>query len=356
MLMDNKGKKRNSPAALEAERRRKERLAREKAQKTERKQRPKPRPSEPAEAAQEQVSRPEPRAKTPRRERDSRAAHTAERQRKERKEDSRLEGLRQKQTKEAKQRTHRRLGPVFWRRLLIIIAVAAAVILTLTLFFRVKHVDITGNRYYSPEDIIAVCGVNEGDNLLTLSRGAVAGRIMANCEFVDTVQVKRVLPNRIVIELTEYPTGFAITDTLGDYYLMASDGTVLKAIESKNAASYIQIQAVQIKIPIPGEAAVPVEGEEGTDTQSQFSTLLTFLQELEAAELTRQVRAVTVSANNQLSLRYEDRFEVSLGTATNLAYKLEHLKIVISEQKEYDTGHIDLTYNSGKKAIVSLDD
>lgn len=353
MLMDNKGKKRNSPAALEAERRRKERLAREKAQKEENKQRPKPRPPE-AEAAP--VSRPEPRAKTPRRERDSRAARTAERQRKERKEDSRLEGLRQKQTKEARQRTHHRFGPVFWRRLLIIIAVAAAVILTLTLFFRVKHVDVEGNRYYSREDIVAVCGINEGDNLLTLSRGAVAGNIMANCEYVSTVQVRRVLPNRVVIQLTEHSSGYAITDTLGEYYLMSSDGTVLKEIEAKAASSYVRINGVQIRIPIPGEAAVPAEGAEGEDVLTRFRTLLTFLQELEAAELTRPVRSVTVSETNRLSLMYEDRFEVSLGTATNLAHKLEYLKIVIADQKEYDTGHIDLTYDSGKKAIVSLDD
>lgn len=353
MLMDNKGKKRNSPAALEAERRRKERLAREKAQKTENKQRPQPRSPE---VGEKQVSRPEPRTKTPRRERDSRAARTAERQRKERKEDSRLEGLRQKQTREAKQRTHHRFGPVFWRRLLIILAVAAAVILTLTLFFRVKHVDVEGNRYYSREDIVAVCGINEGDNLLLLSRGAVAGNIMANCEYVSTVQVRRVLPNRVVIELTEHSSGYVITDTLGEYYLMASDGTVLKEIEAKAASSYVRINGVQIRIPIPGETAVPAEGAEGEDVQSRFRTLLTFLQELEAAELTRQVRSVTVSETNRLSLMYEDRFEVSLGTATNLAHKLEYLKIVIADQKEYDTGHIDLTYDSGKKAIVSLDD
>ena len=117
MLMENKrdGKKRNSPAALEAERRRKERLAREKAQKQ--------RAKEPEQAA-EPAPKAEPRPKTPRRERNSRAAQAANRQRKERKEDSRLEGLRQKQTKEAKQRTRHRLGPVFWRRLIIIVAVA----------------------------------------------------------------------------------------------------------------------------------------------------------------------------------------------------------------------------------------
>lgn len=348
MLMEHKreGKRRTSPAALEAERRRKERQAREKLQKQ------KPVEQKLPEAKPERPTR----TKTPPRERTSRAAQTANRQRKERKEDSRLEGLRQKQTKEAKQRTHHRLGPAFWRRLLIIVAVAAAVLLTLTLFFRVKHVDIRGNRYYSREDILAACGVEEGDNLLTLSRGAVAGNIMANCEYVATVQVSHVLPNRVVIDLTEHPTGYAIPDISGGWYLIASDGKVLRQIDSKKAAEQIQIQALQIKIPVIGDQAVPASADEETDSQSRFNTMLTLLQEIEAAELTRQVRSVSISPTGQLSLWYEDRFEVSLGSASSLAYKLEHLKLVIAEQKDYATGLIDLTYSGGKQAIVKLND
>ncbi len=349
MLMENKrdGKKRNSPAALEAERRRKERLAREKAQKQ--------RAKEPEQAA-EPAPKAEPRPKTPRRERNSRAAQAANRQRKERKEDSRLEGLRQKQTKEAKQRTRHRLGPVFWRRLIIIVAVAVAVLLTLTLFFRVKHIDVKGNRYYSAEDIVEACGVAEGDNLLTLSRGGIAGNIMANCEYVASVQVIRVLPNRIVVELTEHPTGYAITDTLGNHYLISSDGTVLREVDAKTASGYIRIDLMQISIPVVGDKAVPAPSSEDDDPTTRYATLLTFLKELEAAELIRQVRSVSVSEGNRLSLWYGDRFEVSLGTATSLAYKLEHLKIVIADQKEYDTGLIDLTYDSGKQAIVKIND
>lgn len=353
MLMENKreGKKRTSPAALEAERRRRERLAREQAQKKQ----PQERRREQA-APERSLEEGEARRKTPPRERTSRAAQTANRQRKERKEDSRLEGLRQKQTKEAKQRTRHRLSPVFWRRLIIIIAVAAAVLLTLTLFFRVKYIDVTGNHYYSVEDITDVCGVAEGDNLLTLSRGEIAGNIMANCEYVSTVRVSHVLPNRVSIVLTEYPAGYAISDVSGYYYLISSDGTVLKQINERDAADHIRITQLQIKTPVTGETAVLSAQSEETDSTRQFSTLTTLLRELEAAELIRQVTEVSVSATNQITLRYEDRFTVSLGSTTSLAYKLEHLKIVIAEQKDYATGTIDLTYEGGKQAVVKLDE
>lgn len=349
MLMDHKreGKRRTSPAALEAERRRRERLAQEKAQKARPERSIAKAPERPAE---------EIKPKQPPKERTSRAAQAANRKRKERKEDTRLEGLRQKQTKEAKQRTRHRLTPNFWKRLFVILAVSAAVLLTLTLFFRVKHIDVEGNQYYSQEDIISVCGVAEGDNLLTLSRGEIAGNIFANCEYVATVQVSHVLPNRVTIRLTEYPAGYAIADTRGTYYLISSDGKVLKQIEKKEIGDHILIRDLQIRIPVIGDPAVLYSPEEQADTSAQLRTLTNLLQELEAAELVRKVSAVSVSSAGQLRLWYEDRFEVTLGTATSLAYKLEHLKLVIAEQKDYAVGTIDLTYEGGKQAIVNLEE
>lgn len=347
MLMEqkNKGKRRTSPAALEAERRRRERQAQEMVRR-EKSDRPVHKTSAHPPA--------EPKIKQPPKERTSRAAQAASRKRKERKEDTRLEGLRQKQTKEAKQRTRHRIGPVFWRRLFIILLVSAAIMLVLTMFFRVKHIDVEGNRYYSSADIIEICGVAEGDNLLTISRGEIAGNIFANCEYVSTVQVSHVLPNRVTIRLTEYPAGYGVKDERGDYYLISSDGTVLKQIEEKAMRGHILIRDLEIRMPLIGDPAV-ISGEEGDDTTAQFRALTTFLKELEAAELIRQVTAVSVSPGGQLRLNYEDRFEVTLGTATSLAYKLEHLKVVMAEQKEYATGTVDLSYEGGKQALVNLD-
>ena len=76
-----------------------------------------------------------------------------------------------------------------------------------------------------------------------------------------------------------------------------------------------------------------------------------FAMKLDPAQGPGLVYMVVPSAFN-LTVWYEDRFEVRLGTTDDLAYKLEYLKVVIQEQKEYTTGIIDLTFSSGPEAHV----
>lgn len=88
-------------------------------------------------------------------------------------------------------RTRRRINPGVWKRILIMAAVVAAVVLSMVLFFRVRSVEVTGSAYYTADEIRAACGVAQGDNLLTLSRARIAGNIMAELPYVSTVQVTR---------------------------------------------------------------------------------------------------------------------------------------------------------------------
>ena len=103
-----------------------------------------------------------------RKERDSLAAQEAQRRRAERKERERLDAQRDKQKRKAKHRTRKRISAEVWKRLLIMGGIVAAVVLSMIIFFRVRSIEVIGNSYYTPEEIIAAAGVAEGDNLLTV--------------------------------------------------------------------------------------------------------------------------------------------------------------------------------------------
>ena len=66
----------------------------------------------------------------------------------------------------------------------------------------------------------------------------------------------------------------------------------------------------------------------------------------------REVSSVNVMTTSSLSLWYGDRFQVELGDSSELAYKLEYLKLIIAEQKDYTTGTIDLSLSNGNEAYV----
>ena len=292
--------------------------------------------------------------KQARKERNSRAAQTAQRQREERKEDSRLDGLRQKQKKEARQRTKKRISPAFWRRLLIMLGVTVAVILILVIFFRVRYVEVEGNHYYSAEEISSICGVEEGDNLLTLSRGEIAGNIMAQRYYVKNVRVSRKLPNTIKLTIEEYPVTYVVKDTQGNNYLITADGKAVEIVDDKEARNHISIEGLNIQPTVLGEM-VSLAQEEGVDV-GKLSTMIRLLKALEDAELARLVSSVNIPTSRNITLWYTDRFEVALGSVERIDYKLEYLKIAVSRQKDYDTGTIDLTLGLQDAAIVKINE
>jgi len=338
-------KKRTSPAARMANQLRKQRAA-EEAQKAQQAQEQKQRQK--AKAAKEAR-----RKREERKQRSSRAAVEAQRRRDERKERTRLDGMRNKQKRQAKQKTRRRISPEVWKRILIMGGVAVALVLSMIIFFRVRNVEVRGNNYYTAEEVVQAAGIASGDNLLTLSRGEIAGNVIAQLPYVKHVRVTRTLPDTVVITVTEDETTFAVADQGGKLYLITAAGKATEQVSELDAKSHILIQDLVIQPAVIGEQIHVAEGEDGSvSPQEQLNALTTLLRELEAAKLEKDITAVSVPSAFNLTVWYEDRFEVRLGTTDDLAYKLEYLKVVVQEQKEYTTGIIDLTFSSGPEAHV----
>lgn len=285
--------------------------------------------------------------------RDSRGAQEAQRRREEQKERSRLNDFRNKQKRQAKHRKQRRISPDAWKRFMIMAGIIVAVVLSMVIFFRVRDVKVQGSRYYSAEEIEEAAGIADGDNLLTLSRGEIAGNIIARLPYVKTVRVTRKLPDTVVISVTEHETTFCIKATDGHIFLMTAAGKVTQELTERESRSYIQVLEPQIETPKIGETVrVTVPAEAQLDADSLLAALTQTLQAIERADLAKNVESVRIPSALNISLQYEDRFDVKLGDVDRIDYKLEYLKAVIAEQKSYVTGTIDLTFNNGEEAHV----
>ena len=341
------GKRRTSPAAREAQRQRAEQKAAARRRENGETTRRRPEPQ------QEQQPAVQHNGAVHREKRNSRAAQTAQRHREERKENARLSELRQKQKRKAKQRTQKAMPVDVWKRLVIMGAVVAALALSMIIFFRVHHVEVRGNAFYTSEEISAATAIADGDNLLTLSRGQVAGSVMAQLPYIRSVQVTRRLPDTVIVTVMEFDTTYAAQDAAGTWDLMTATGKLTEQVSESAAKEHILIENLVLKNPVVGEQAVP-SAEEGKEdaARRKLETLTEVLQEIEAAELVREIRSVNVLSTSSISLWYGDRFQVELGGSNELAYKLEYLKVIVAQQKDYDTGTIDLTLSNGNEAYV----
>ncbi len=335
-------KKRTSPAARIANQRRRQRLA-EEAQQVQQTQ----------EEKRRKKAKEAKRRREARKERSSRAAAEAQRRRDERKERTRLDGMRDKQKRQAKHSVRHRVSPDAWKRLIIMGGIAVALVLSMIIFFRVRTIEVQGNQYYSAEEIIEAAGIASGDNLLTLSRAEIAGRVIEKTEYVKNVRVTRKLPDTVVITVTEDETTFAIRDQGGKYYLITAAGKATKQVEEYDAKKHILIQNLVIQPPVIGEAIHVAEDPDSTESPAELLDALTkLLNEIKASGLEKDVTAVSVPSAFQLTLWYENRFEVWLGSTDDLALKLEYLKAVVEKQTDYASSIIDLTFSSGQAAHI----
>ena len=73
---------------------------------------------------------------------------------------------------------------LLWK-LLTTAAVVVALLVGLTIFFKVQNVVVTGNGKYTAETVIAASGIETGENLLTFGKSRAAGRILAELPYVD---------------------------------------------------------------------------------------------------------------------------------------------------------------------------
>ena len=77
----------------------------------------------------------------------------------------------------------------FLLRLATVTAVAVALLLGLSIFFRVEEVLVSGTNKYTPWDISTASGIEKGDSLLLVGKAKASGRIITELPYVNTVQM-----------------------------------------------------------------------------------------------------------------------------------------------------------------------
>ena len=94
-----------------------------------------------------------------------------------------------------------RLGPLL--ALLCILAAGAAVTVGATVFFQVEKIEVAGNSRYTDEEIVAVTGIVQGDNLYRINKVKITGNLLHELPYIEGVNIRRKLPDTILVTVGE---------------------------------------------------------------------------------------------------------------------------------------------------------
>lgn len=255
---------------------------------------------------------------------------------------------------------HRVYNTNFGFKFLIMLAVVAVIVLSMVIFFKVKHILVIppeGNGgekpYYTEAEIIDASGINLDENLLSLSKAAVAARIHAALPYVNDIQIKKQLPGTVMISFTEFEVTYAIQDVDGGWWLMSRECRILEAAEEKEAKTHLYVTGMPIQVPNVGELIQPVatNGADMSEIAAKQKVVTDVIPALEDTEYVKQLDRVDVSTSYDLTLWWDkDRYEIRLGTTENLSYKLQFLDATLKNNEvQHRSGIIDLTFQEDEK-------
>lgn len=251
-------------------------------------------------------------------------------------------------------------------QLAVVIAVVLAVVIGLSVFFKVDRVVVYGNDAYSAWTIQEASGIEGGENLLSFGRTRACGKIITALPYVKNVRIGIKLPDTVNIYIEEFDVSYAVMDAGEGWWLMTSTGKIAEQIDKAKSNSYTKVEGVQLVGPVVGEQAVAFEifepeateatGEAGaTEATSPQVTVtandrlqaaLLILKTLEDCDIVGEVASVDVSSLYNLELRYGQRYQVKLGTTSDMERKISEMKQAVAQLNDYQTGILDISYTT----------
>ncbi len=207
-------------------------------------------------------------------------------------------------------------------RILFLGILLAAAILALTVFFKVDTITVEGAQKYRAEEIVAGMDVKQGDNLYLWNKVKVCDAMLEKFPYLQSVQIRRHLPNALVVTVTECSASVAIASN-GGYLLLSKEGKALEQSATSNGLPVVTGMTL---------SDVPLGKILTEDSSKSAEELLTILQTLDAADMLGDLNFINLSDLRDIHIGYQKRFDIRVNSVDNLAYYLRFAQTVIEDR------------------------
>ena len=214
-------------------------------------------------------------------------------------------------------------------------------------FLRVTEIRVEGVSLYSITEIVESSGLTPGDNLLFVNAQNVSSNIRQALPFVYAVEISRVLPDTVLVEITEsdavasiaFAGELLIIDSAGRVLARSAPGLLL--MPGIDVANLIEIRGVDIDEATPGIVLKP---ELGTETKLLY--MQDVLAAMEREGMIRDVTYLDVSNITNIHFGYLSMYRVIIGGITNLRHNFGRLPVtveIIQHRHPNTTGSINMS-------------
>jgi len=185
----------------------------------------------------------------------------------------------------------------------------------------VRSVVVTGTRLVPASEVLAVAGVDRGTPLIWVNVSRVAARI-ETIRQVQSAQVTRDWPDRVVIVVRERSSALAVTAPGGGFDLVDPSGVIVRWAVRRPADLPLYL------VPVPGTAVTSLRGD------PDLAAAAAVLGEL-PAPLRHAVGSVSAPSPDQVTLQLSGGITVLWGDASDAARKARVLNVLMQAHAHY---------------------
>ena len=204
----------------------------------------------------------------------------------------------------------------------VFIALVIFAILSVTVFFKIETVIVTGSSIYSVQDIISASGIEGGENMIRKNMGKSEKMITDKLIYIETAKITRKLPSSVEIEVTPCVESACMQNEDG-WFIISKKGKILREAESPPQGMIIFYGTEPAEDIGIGSVFASAEG-------NKTDVIYELLEREQAGGFAEKMTSFDVTNRVNISCMYEDRINIELGAISDLDYKFRFAEEIIS--------------------------
>ncbi|MBR6736616.1 MAG: FtsQ-type POTRA domain-containing protein, partial [Oscillospiraceae bacterium] len=196
--------------------------------------------------------------------------------------------------------------------LAFVLVVAVGLVMSLTVFFEITTINVSGNTMYADNEIIALSGIMTGDNLIRVPARKIESKIVESYPYIKTADVKRVLPDSVTIHITMAEEAAALRKADGRFMLVSPEGRVLKSDIPLCPEEMIPVDGFELPVVFDGDDLFIWEYEENGKTvieentaeKERFERLLELQAKIAENNLASDIKVIDMSDMLDIRMLY----------------------------------------------------
>lgn len=235
-----------------------------------------------------------------------------------------------------KRRKKRKRNYTLYYIILAFFLVVAGVTLSMTVFFNIENIKVEGSTIYTFDDVDSIIDAEVGDNLLRLNTNAMGRELLEEFEKADAVEVKRAFPTTLLIRIDDgEPTTQLYSGDV--YYVLSKTGRVLEHAETSMPNVPVIVGPDAKGASLGSYVSLTLENQERDWIKILFD-------EIEKSGL-NDISAIDITNTISLKIYYQNRFQINLGSLSELDTKLSMVYEVFATDNigVDESGIIDIT-------------